>query len=333
MSFTVIKAGLLDTVQDQGRFGYAAEGINPSGVMDHFAAAAANALVGNSRSDAVIEIHYPGLQLLFREPTLIAICGGSFGPVVVDEPIPEWQPVMVKRNACLQFTKWQWGARVYIAVHGGLDIEKWLGSYSTHSKAGAGGYKGRQLAKNDVIFIRKNAPEIRKSLIEKKHTHVLTWGISDRRMYSDQHPVLVVPGPEWDLLESTSKSAFLSGKFFIDQRSDRMGYLLNGPRIQMNEQVNMISSGVTKGTIQLLPGGQLMVLMADHQTTGGYPRIANVITAHLPRLAQSSTGNAIEFALTTVSAAEQLLFSQLQTMAIIEHSCSDNLYRELYARH
>ena len=342
MSISILKAGILDSFQDRGRYGHAAYGINPGGVMDKFAAQAANFLVGNDADEAVLELHFPASQLLFREDALIAVCGADLSPTIQDETIPEWQPLMIRKNTLLQFTKWNWGNRAYVAVHGGFNIPQWLNSYSTNLKASAGGYNGRALTKGDSIPLRKNSIVICDCIPADKDFRVLPWGINDRKVYEKPGQLLMLPGPEWELLDATSKQLLLNSDFVIDKRSDRMGSLLNGPALQLQQPMEMISSGVDFGTIQLLPaltagqdgrqGGQLMILMADHQTTGGYPRLGNIITAHLPKLAQLHAGSTIRFSITDIDVAEQLLFSQVRDSHILQRSCRDHL-TQLHAQH
>jgi antagonist of KipI len=297
MSITIMKAGIMDSLQDEGRYGFASLGINPGGVMDRFAAASANFLVGNPKDTAVIELHFPAMQALFRQDALIAICGADFMPTCHDEELPSWQPVMVKRNALLHFQKWRWGARAYLAVHGGFDEAMWLNSHSTNLKAGAGGHAGRALAKDDVLRLRKSQADICRAL-NGCDCRVLHWGVQDRNIYADQEQLKILPGPEWGLLDDASKKLLLNNVFTIAPNSDRMGYRMSGEALKSTHSTEMLSSGVNAGTIQLLPDGQLMILMADHQTTGGYPRVANVIGAHLPKLAQLPPSGEVRFELT-----------------------------------
>ena len=141
MSISVVKAGLLDSIQDMGRYGYGKWGINAGGVMDAFAARVANMLVGNCSGEPLLEIHFPGPQILFEQNALVSICGADFSPMVNDEYIPLWKPVVVRRNTVLHFPKLNRGARCYLAVHGGFCVDQWLGSGGTHLRAGAGGWK------------------------------------------------------------------------------------------------------------------------------------------------------------------------------------------------
>ena len=332
MSISILKAGILDSFQDRGRYGHAAQGVNPGGVMDRFAAEAANFLVGNDANEAVLELHFPAAQLLFREDALIAVCGADLAPTIQDELIPTWQPLMIRKNTLLQFSKWNWGNRAYMAVHGGFNITRWLDSYSTNLKAAAGGYNGRALVKGDSIPLRKNSIAIAECIPADKDFRVLPWGVQDRKIYERPGHLLMLPGPEWELLDPASKQLLVQSDFIIDKRSDRMGSLLNGPALQLQEPLELVSSGVDFGTIQLLPGGQLIILMADHQTTGGYPRLGNIISAHLPKLAQLNAGSTIRLGITDTYVAEQLLFSQIRDSNILQRSCRDHL-TNLHAQH
>ncbi len=332
MSISILKAGILDSFQDRGRYGHAAYGVNPGGVMDRFAAEVSNFLVGNDKDEAVLELHFPASQLLFREDALIAVCGADLTPTIQDEIIPTWQPLMIRKNTLLQFSKWNWGNRAYVAVHGGFNISQWLNSYSTNLKAAAGGYNGRALVKGDSIPLRKNSIVIANYIPADKDYRVLPWGVHDRKVYDKPNHLLMLPGPEWELLDNASKKLLLNSEFIIDKRSDRMGSLMNGPALQMQQSMELVSSGVDFGTIQLLPNGQLMVLMADHQTTGGYPRLGNIISAHLPKLAQLHAGAGIRFSITDIYVAEQLLFSQIRDSSILQRSCRDHL-TQLHVQH
>src|SRR5260221_12852802 len=155
MSLKVIKAGLLDTVQDLGRYGYQHLGINPVGAMDKFAAQISNILLGNEVNEAFIEMHFPAASFLFEQDTIIAISGADFTPTINGEPIPLLHPVVVSKNCVLQFDKVKTGARCYMAVKDKFNIEQWLNSYSTNLKASAGGFHGRALMKNDLMTFKE----------------------------------------------------------------------------------------------------------------------------------------------------------------------------------
>src|ERR1700733_355450 len=228
MSFSIIKAGILDTIQDMGRRGYGSWGIGPGGAMDSYAALVSNLLVGNAGCEAIIEIHFPGPQILFEQNTLIAITGADFSPMVNDEAIPRWQPVVIRKNTVLHFPSLVQGGRCYISVHGGFCMEKWLGSYSTNLKAAAGGWHGQPLKKGDEIPFSENSIYFAGLLKEEKDFGILPWRVNVGELYRDPHGIGFIPGNEWASLSPDSQKHFLSNTFLVHPSSDRMGYQLNG---------------------------------------------------------------------------------------------------------
>lgn len=329
MNLRIIKAGVLDTVQDMGRYGWQHLGINPGGAMDKLSAQAANILAGNDRQEAVIELHFPASSFFFEQPTLIAVSGADFSASINGEEVPCLHPILVSKYSILQFHRVTNGARAYLAVHGGLNLTKWLDSYSTHLKAGAGGHKGRPLQKDDEIGFRIDRDLCQ--LIDKKEYIVLPWKADTVWNHNDIEEVYVLPGNEWDRLTNASKEKFREQSFVITTQSDRMGYQLKGDPFLMNTNEEVISSGVNFGTIQLLPGGQLIVLMADHQTTGGYPRVAHVITAHHSKIAQMKPGDSIRFRFTDLQTAEELLIKQQQHLLQLQNACTFRLQQFMNA--
>lgn len=325
MSIKIIKAGILDTVQDMGRYGHQHLGINPGGAMDRFAACIANILVGNDVKEAVIELHFPASAFLFEKESIIAITGADFVPAINGEIIPLLHPVIVNKNSVLHFQKAESGTRCYLAIAGGLEISKWLKSYSTNLKAAAGGYSGRALTKNDVINLKKEL-----SLLSARHEKdfmVLPWKANDKYEGSleSAESIFVIPGHEWNVLADEAKNSFLNQPFIISAASDRMGYRLNGPALHAIKYEELVSSAVSYGTIQLLPDGQLIILMADHQTTGGYPKIAHVISVNLPQIAQKKPGEKIRFKITDQQTAENLFLKHHQHLQQLENACKFKL--------
>lgn len=319
----VIKAGIQDTVQDMGRFGYQHLGINPGGVMDRFSAAIANLLVGNDINSPLLELHFPASVFWFKRPMLIAIAGADLYATINGEEIPVDHPVWVGKNSLLQFHKLINGARAYLAVRDGLNIKTWLNSYSTHLKAKTGGFHGRALLKEDEIgLITEDQPH---SLLEKKEFVVLPWKADHNWNEKKDGEILVLPGNEWQRLTEEGKESFLMTSFVITNQSDRMGYRLNNLPLPVLSGEEIVSSGVSFGTVQLLPDGKLIILMADHQTTGGYPRVAHVISAHHSRLAQMKAGDKIRFHLTDQQTAEQLFLKQQQHLLQLQNACKFKL--------
>ncbi len=325
MALSVIKPGMLDTLQDMGRFGYGNWGINPGGVMDRYAAQVANMLVGNCCSEALLEIHFPGPQLLFEQNALIAITGADFSPQLDDQEIPVWQPVVMRKNTVLHFPKHKKGARCYLAVHGGFCLDKWLGSYSTNLTAGVGGWKGQALKKGDELSLKESTLYYAGWLKEDKNTRILPWQADSRKVYNYPHEILVTMGHEWERLKPASQNHFLENNFTIHPSSDRMGYNLRSVPLELEQPHELISSAVNFGTLQLLPDGQLIVLMAEHQTTGGYPRIGHVITSHLSKLAQLRPSDCVQFKMVDIAKAEELLFAQYTELQILQRACQDHL--------
>jgi antagonist of KipI len=325
MSLSIIKPGLLDTIQDGGRDGYGKWGINPGGVMDSYAAEMVNILVGNCCQEAVIEMHFPGPQALFEQNALIAIGGADFSPMLNEVPVPLWQPIVIRKNTLLHFPKLKFGATAYLAVHGGLCLDKWLKSYSTNLKAGAGGWKGQPLKKGDEIPLKESTIYFPRFLKEEKNLRILSWKADTADVYQYQHEIFLIPGQEWGFLTEASRHHFLENDFFIHPSSDRMGYQLNGIGLELNRSIDLLSSAVSFGTLQLLPGGQLIVLMADHQTTGGYPRIGHVISAHLPKLAQLRPSDSVHFKFVDLGMAEELMVSRRKQLKILQRACLDHL--------
>jgi len=270
-------------------------------------------------------LHFPGPQILFEQNALISITGADMQPTINGELVDCWRPLMVRKNSLLQFSKLSTGAWAYLAVHGGFEANEWLGSYSTNLKAGAGGWMGRQLQKGDELHFGEMQFYYPVLLSDEQSWMGLPWRADISDTYHNNHEIFIVKGAEWNSLTSESQQKIRDNKFSILPSSDRMGYQFKGSPLEKNETNEMVSAAVNFGTIQLLLGGQLIVLMSDHQTTGGYPRIANVITAHLPKLAQLKTGDAVQFKLVDIATAELLFLAQQKHLQILHRSCHDQL--------
>jgi antagonist of KipI len=319
MSLKIIKAGILDHIQDRGRYGYQHYGINPNGAMDVYSMQVANILVGNPVSEAIIEMHFPCSVFLFTSPAIIAISGADFSPRINGETISINQPVVVTKNDILHFDKPVTGARAYLSFKGGLEIPFWLNSASTNFKAKAGGFKGRQLLKDDEIKFR---PDFLLNLSKYK---MLSW-IADISWNADKDGdhFYVLRGNEWEYLTKESQEQFLNAEFVISPQSDRMGTRIKSD-LESKICEELVSSAVSFGTIQLLPAGEMIILGADHQTTGGYPRIAHIISAHHSKLAQKKPGDKIRFKMTGIQPAESLFQKQQQHLHLLKNACSFKL--------
>jgi antagonist of KipI len=299
MSLLVTKQGLLTTVQDLGRCGYQRFGVNPSGAMDPIAARLVNELLGNEPTAAVLEMHFPAGEYLFESEVEFAVGGADFCGNLSGSPISNWTVLNANTGDRLRFRKKHKGNRAYLAVKGGLRVNPWLGSSSTSLVSETGGLDGRRLAIGDRLPILKDK-EVHKSSYRRL-------GCSIIPRYSSRPFVRLTPGPEFDVLTTASLETLLNDDFTISTRSDRMGFRLEGPPLGKLSDTELLSSGTTFGTIQLLPDGQMIVLMADHQTTGGYPRIATITAVDLPLVAQLGPGDALSFDLIEIADAEALL--------------------------
>ncbi len=314
MGIKIIKPGIFTTIQDLGRYGYRAVGIGPGGAMDSFAATVANYLVENDKNCPVVEMHFPAAEMIFESTSLLSIAGGDFCALLNEAPVSLWKPFFVQANDRLTFKKQERGARTYIAIHGGIKADNWLNSCSTHTKVKTGGYKGRTLLKEDRF-------EFNKIMQRFSINNFPNFKSTIQTVYEMPNLIRCIAGPEWDLMQDASKSIFSESAFLITADSDRMGVRLKGNNLSLQDTGQLISSPVNYGTVQLLPNGQLIVLMADHQTTGGYPRIVNVISADLPKLAQSGIHSNIQFKMIAHQNAEDALFSLHQTLISIKNHC------------
>lgn len=299
MSILIEKSGVLATVQDLGRHGFRRFGINPNGAMDQSAARLINVLLGNDEAAAVLELHFPAPRFRFEEPAMIALGGADFGAALDKQAIENWRPVTVEKNQTLDFPQKNFGSRAYLAVKGGFQIEQWLGSAATNLTAKTGGLNGRSLMKGDRLFFNSAL-----SVPSRAFSYKISKSIVPH--YSRLPTVRVVAGAEFARLTALGESNFLKNNYAISLDSNRMGFRLNGEPLYAIDKIEMISSAVAFGTIQLLPDGQMIILMADHQTSGGYPRIAHVISGDLPILAQLGTGDKVNFQMISLAEAEEL---------------------------
>jgi antagonist of KipI len=302
MSLRLLTDSILTTVQDTGRNGYRAYGINPNGVMDKKAVRLINILLGNNEDEAVLEMHFPAPKILFEQDAVIALGGANFAAQIDDERIQNWRPYFVRKGQILSFPRKEFGNRIYVSVRGGFVIDDWLESKSTNTKAKIGGFHGRRLLKNDEI-----------SFNAKCQTQDSNFGYSISAdlipRYVNSPKLRFIEGAEWEKLTGKSEESFLSDQFSISLNSDRMGFRLRSEPLDLIKKMELVSSAVDFGTIQLLPDGQLIILMADHQTTGGYPRIAHICAEDLPLVAQLGANDSLSFEMISIDEAENLTLS------------------------
>ncbi|HVC77770.1 MAG TPA: biotin-dependent carboxyltransferase family protein [Candidatus Micrarchaeaceae archaeon] len=303
----VEKAGLLTTVQDLGRLNAIAAGVQPGGAMDRFAHSAANLLVGNDPGLATLECTLLGPALLAEQTCLIAITGADLDPRVNGAAAPLWTSLLLGPGDRLTFAGRRQGARTYIAIAGGFAADRWLGSLSTNLMTARGGQQGRPLKAGDVLSA---AGKARKP------------GVAGRSMsehlrpaYSD-HTLHAVAGPHLKRLDPESRRQLFQSPYEVGRDSDRMGYRLDGPKLGTTGP-ELLSFGLVAGAVQVPPGGLPILLMADHQTAGGYPVVATVVSASLPIAAQLLPGHDLQLAEITVARAQkmrQTLAAALETL-------------------
>lgn len=300
---------MLSTLQDRGRYGQQQLGIVPGGVMDPFAHRMANALVGNADDEATLEITLIGPELEFEDPLLIAVSGAQFPALIDDTPLPLDRPVLVKAGSVLRFRQAGWGARAYLAVAGGWQVPAVLGSRSTYLPAGFGGFEGRALRAGDRLGVRDDAAELSSArwrrLLASLPQPRLT---ADARFASvrwfappmtlpNHDPTLVhaMPGQHFEWFSSVARREIFEATWRITPESNRIGYRMQGPELLRERAGDIISGPTCLGTVQVPANGQPIVLMADHQTSGGYAKMLEVASADCARLAQLGPGARIRF--------------------------------------
>lgn len=314
MSVKVIRPGLLASIQDLGRHGFQKYGVIVSGAMDSFSLRMANLLAGNAESEAAIEVTMMGTLLQFERDSIIALTGGDLNPVIDGEQVPMWRPVLVKKGSVLHFTVCRSGCRAYVSVFGGLSIKDVMNSKSTYLRGGIGGNKGRALQTNDILELNQKEQEAHPLFhyLNKQQDRAFSsvhWFIPSPHL-NGQHVIRVMPGPEFERFTPGSQAAFWKGTFTISPQSDRMGYRLSGPELKLHSTFELLSEAVAEGTIQVPQDGNPIVLLADRQTTGGYPRIGQVASVDLPAVAQAKPGEKIKFKSISREEAEQLYLQQ-----------------------
>jgi len=298
--FEVIAPGILTTVQDLGRFGYQRYGIPVAGAMDSYAAKVANILAGNAENSACLEMTLTGPTLKAINPCNIAITGADFAPTVNGERIDMWTARPVKKGDMLSFSSAQDGCRGYLTISGGIEVPSVLGSRSTYVRGGFGGYRGRTLRNGDILRGILSEPRTRIRYVPREYIP----------SYTSHANIRVVLGPQDDFFTENGIKTYLNSRYEVTPDSDRMGYRLSGPAIEHSKEPEIVSDGVAVGAIQV-PGDRMpIVLMKDAQTTGGYPKIAHVVSPDLDRVAQLRPGDSLRFGRIEIHEAHELV-SQL----------------------
>jgi antagonist of KipI len=296
----VVRPGMLSTLQDLGRFGQQQLGVVPGGAMDTVAHRLANALVGNDLHEATLEITLLGPELLFHQETLIALSGASFDALVDGQPLALDRPVLVPAGARLKMRQALSGARGYLAVAGGFPVAPVLGSRSTYLPAGFGGWQGRALVAGDRLELHAEVGAISLARFEKLDVRgaerSVRWSAPSMTLPTRQAiSVHALPGMHFGWFTDQAQSDIFEADWRVLAESNRIGFRLTGPELKRDKAGDIISGPTCLGTVQVPAGGLPIVLMADHQTTGGYAKILEVVSADISSLAQLAPGGTLRF--------------------------------------
>jgi len=304
--------GLLTTVQDLGREGFGPIGVSPSGAADPVSLRLGNRLVGNAESAAGLEMTLLGGTFLFTQGAILALTGSDFGATLDGAAIAIGASFEVAPGQTVRLGPTRSGARCYLCVHGGIAVAPFLRSASTHILSGLGGFNGRPLREGDELLIGSATKPFRRRTIAAN--------ISER--LSSRKILRATPGPQVDWFSESSLRAFYAATYRVGEQSNRMGLRLDGTPVYQRDTREMLTEGVSLGAVQVPAGGSPIILFVDQQTTGGYPKIANVISADLHRVGQLRPRDEIRFEQVSFDTARALLIEQehllAQTESILE---------------
>ncbi|MGA2097914.1 MAG: biotin-dependent carboxyltransferase family protein [Candidatus Acidiferrum sp.] len=300
--------GMLTTVQDLGREGFGAMGVSPAGAADPLALRIGNRLLGNPESAAALEMTLLGGTFVFPEGGAIALAGSDFAASLDDVPLATWTSTEVRPAQILRMGATRSGARCYLCVQGGFAVKPFLGSAATHLLSGLGGYEGRALRKGDVLSFGSAAGGFRtfRKKTASRRT-VETW--------TPRKVVRVTAGPQSDWFSQEAQNTFYTKTYRLTEESNRMGLRLEGPPISSEGGGEMLSEGVSLGAVQITAAGLPIILFVEQQTTGGYPKIANVISADMSSLGQLRPRDEIRFEQVDMETARSLLLEQEKLLA------------------
>jgi antagonist of KipI len=301
----VREPGLFTTVQDLGREGYGPLGVSASGAADAISLRLGNLLVGNAEGAAGLEMTLLGGAFEFADGAVVALSGSDFGATLDGEPVEMWKAMEARAGQVLRIGSTRSGARCYLCVQGGIAVKSFLGSASTHILSGLGGLEGRALRKGDVLEIGEANGEIRKRSFSAQALALLT----------PRKVLRVTAGPQSDWFNEDARRLFYGSSYRVAEDSNRMGLRLEGAVITGPSGGEMISEGMALGAVQVPEGGKPIILFVEQQTTGGYPKIANVISADFHSLGQLRPRDEIRFESVEMETARRLLKEQEELMA------------------
>ena len=327
MGIRILKAGMLTTVQDLGRTGYQSQGFSVAGVMDVRSFKIANLLLDNPENEAVLEFTLIGPTLEFTSETIIAITGGDFQPTINGNPAPMYTAIYMNRGDVLKFSSARTGSRGYIAFSCYLNIPVVMGSRCTNLKSKIGGLKGRKLMDGDYIGFR----------IKRRYLPFFLSRTLDLDEFDQEETtVRVVMGPQDKMFSKQGIETFLNSEYTVTSDFDRMGCRMEGPFIARKENTDMISDGIAFGSVQVPAHGKPIILLADRQTTGGYPKIATVASVDIPKIVQRKTDHKVRFQAISVQEAQKLYLEEekelLAMRSRIHPPCKEVLECRLVAK-
>jgi len=328
MSIRVLQPGIQTTLQDGGRWGSQRLGVPVSGAMDDFAFRMANLLVGNETCTACIEFAMAGAALAVEETLLLAFCGKGMEIWAGGEMIPLWRTALVPAGTEIKLKPVSRGSRIYMAVAGGFNVPTVLGSRSTYEPAQLGGYMGRALLANDRLPVSYEFSPVSHKIInslekEKPELSLAHWTVDFRHFPDYSHDfVRMIRGAEWEWFTEEAKKIFFGSGFTLSVQSNRMGFRMLGKPLTVKNNSELTSTAVCKGTMQVTPDGSLILLMSDCQTTGGYPRIAQVAAVDLPICAQLRPNDTVAFTEVSMAEAEQLYLEREHELEQVQQNIS-----------
>lgn len=321
----ILFPGPLSTVQDMGRTGHAAQGYPECGACDKYALALGNLLCGNPETAAAIEMTLSGATVQFDRDTVIALTGAACTPTLDGQSIPLYAPVRVPAGATLTIGVFSAGLRAYLCVQGGVDVTPVLGSRSTDMKCHIGGLEGRALRRGDRLPIGKPGPgyDVDRAARAAGILAGRPWLLRPRTAHSflpeQAVPLLrAVPGPQDSAFTEEGLRTFFSEMYTVTTDSNRMGVKLSGPAVDAKDGTDMLSDGIVEGSVQISSNGQPILMLADHQTTGGYAKIATVIAPDLSACAQLRPGELAAFRPITAAQAVRLCRDTAQQLRYIK---------------
>jgi antagonist of KipI len=309
MALHVIKAGMLTTIQDRGRWGLQSRGVPVAGPMDPSSHRLANAIVGNGADAATLEVTLVGPELEFEDERILAVAGAEFELTVDGRSAPQAAPFIVSAGATLRFGSRIRGARAYLAVAGGLAVPPTLGSRATHVISAMGGLDGRPLRAGDVVPLGERPANAR--LADRAVAAITPLPGGDAR-------IRVLPGPQVEYFVDDALETLQSGPYAIGGKSDRMGFRLEGPGLMHARGADIISDATPVGVLQVPASGQPILLMADRPTAGGYPKLATVISADVSVAGQLGPGDRISFVVCSRREAMAALIAQERVLMALE---------------